>query len=286
MAERNAQIAWQGDIAHPTGLAWLPEAACLLVCDPDKGRLASLDPDGGAMSLLESEGETSFCFPTRDGELLLGSGSELVRLNADGESTVEIRIDMPSHLRTGTGTADRFGRLWFSAPACANDGSDGRVYRYHDGRMIPTLFDRCRPGGVALSADGRTLYFANGAARQIETHKVSAASALSNDAVLVELPAGMGEPRGIALDVADHLWVAMSGGRVLRIAPDGTIADDLAVDAGEPIDLAFGGPELSTLFVSTPGAIHAIAVNVSGAPVGTVKLSLGETLGLIEDDDH
>lgn len=278
------QIVWQGDIARPTGLAWLAGAECLLVCDPEGGRLGSLDPDGGAVSLMSTCGPTSFCFPTRDGELLLGMGGDLVRLDGNGNSEVEIRIDMPAHLQTGTGTTDRLGRLWFAAPD-ASGGGDGRVYRYHDGRMIPSLFGRCRPGGVAVSADGRMLVHANGTARRIEYYRISPAAALSAGEVLAVLPDDAGEPRGIALDRDGGLWVALSSGRLALIAPDGTIAMQVEI-AGEAIDVAFGGADMATLFISTPGAIHAVQPPVAGLAIGAVKLSAGAHLGLIEDEDH
>ena len=289
MTERKLQIAWQGQIASPVGLAWLADARCLLVCDPEGGRLASLDPESGGVSFLDIAGAPSFCFPTREGELLLGNGAELVRIDggesSEGGSAPDLRIDMPGYLRTHFGTADQFGRLWFVAPDQRSGGSDGRVYRYHDGRMIPTLFDRSRPGGLALSADGRTLFHANGADRSIETYRVSRASALSERQVLTRFAEAKGEPRAIALDSDGHLWVAMSNARILRIAPRGEVVEEIALPDGPAADIAFGGNDYRTLFIGVPGRILSIKIEVAGLPTGAVKLSVGG-LGLIDDDDH
>lgn len=291
MADSKAQIAWHGDIARPTGLAWLADAAVLLVCDPGGGRVASFDPANGAMSFVQMDGATSFCFPTRDGQLLMGEGLDLVRLDGDGNSEVEIRIDMPGHLRTGTGAVDPMGRLWFSAPDERGDeggnadGADGRVYRYHDGRMVPTLFDRTRPGGIALSAEGRRLYHANGGARRIELYHVNSAGAVSNGETLVRLPDSWGEPRGLAMGGTGDLWVACSEGRIGRVSTKAEVVEALSIGV-EAIDLAFGGEDLATLYISAPGTLFAIEAGTQGQAVPPVKLSLGETLGLIEDDDH
>ncbi len=286
------QTVWQGTIERPTGLAWLEAAGCLLVCDPQQGRLARFDPARGEMAFLELGTSPSFCAATSEGELLLGDGLDLVRIDREGESEVEIRIDMPDTLSTGLATVDPRGRLWFAAPdrsaveeAPAGQGGEGRVYRYHDGRMIPTLFDRTRPGGLAVSRDARTLFHANGAARTIEAYPVNSASALSQGQVWARLPSDAGEPRGLALDAQGHLWVALSGGDVVRIAPGGQIVERLDVPGMAPLDVAFGGEDLRTLFVSAPGAILSRDLAVPGLPQAALRLSAG-ALGLIEEDDH
>ena len=280
---------WRADIAQPVGLAWLDAAGSLLVCDPAGGRIASLDPASGAMAFLGVPGSPSFCFPTSEGELLIGNGADLVRIDGEGRSALEIRIDMPAHLATASATVDALGRLWFVARD-RRAGGEGRVYRYHDARMVPSLFDRTRPGGLAVSADGRTLFHANGPARTIEAYRVSPAAALSAGEPRFSLPASSGEPQDMALDSAGALWVALSGSSdaqaaLVRLAPDGAVLEEIAVPASAVSAIAFGGEGLRTLFVAVPGAILALPMTVPGVPLVSVRL--GHTdLGLIEDDDH
>ncbi|CAH0195383.1 SMP-30/gluconolactonase/LRE family protein [Plantibacter cousiniae (nom. nud.)] len=57
---------------------------------------------------------------------------------------------------------------------------------------------------------------------------------------------------GLALDTDGRFWNGVNGGgRVLRWSPDGTVEDELSVPAPGVTSVAFGGPELTTLFVGT-----------------------------------
>ena len=61
-----------------------------------------------------------------------------------------------------------------------------------------------------------------------------------------------GEPDGSCIDADGYLWSARWGvGQVIRFAPDGSIDRVVTLDAPQPSCPAFGGPDLSTLFVTT-----------------------------------
>jgi sugar lactone lactonase YvrE len=61
-----------------------------------------------------------------------------------------------------------------------------------------------------------------------------------------------GRPDGAAVDAEGAYWAAMfEGQRLLRIAPDGRILQELALPVRCPTMPCFGGPDLRTLFVTT-----------------------------------
>jgi sugar lactone lactonase YvrE len=65
--------------------------------------------------------------------------------------------------------------------------------------------------------------------------------------------AGKGRrPDGCTTDADDFLWVAeIDGGRVARYAPDGTLEREIMLPVSKPSSVAFGGPDLSILFITT-----------------------------------
>ena len=61
-----------------------------------------------------------------------------------------------------------------------------------------------------------------------------------------------GHPDGAIVDAEGHLWSAVWGGAVARrYRPDGTIEREIAVPARNVTCLAFGGPDLNELYVTT-----------------------------------
>ena len=86
-----------------------------------------------------------------------------------------------------------------------------------------------------------------------------------------DLPgAAPGKSGGATVDAEGYLWSARrEAGQVLRFAPDGSIERGIALDAPQPACPAFGGPGLSTLYVSTGrqgmGPDARVAAPLSGA---------------------
>lgn len=92
-----------------------------------------------------------------------------------------------------------------------------------------------------------------------------------------------GSPDGAALDSEGYYWAAMfDGGRVVRIdTRSGDIVDEILLPVRWPTMVAFGGPDLKTLYITTSredrsadelaqfpqsGDLFAVRVAVAGLP--------------------
>ena len=87
---------------------------------------------------------------------------------------------------------------------------------------------------------------------------------------------GPGRPDGATVDAEGYLWSARYGGsRVVRHAPDGSVDQVIALPASQITSCAFGGANLTTLFITSatqnmdaaqlaaePTAGHLFAVDV------------------------
>lgn len=292
MTENAPQMIYESRAGAADGLAWLPEARALLFCDRTNGKVGAISLADLGVTQSAVGGRPGLAFPTADGRLLYASERDIFSIGHDGNRRREMPIDTYSVNSALIGTVDSKGRLWFGMEDHAGNNRRGGLFRYHDERLVPMVFDQVRPGGVAVTPDAAILYQAVASAGRIDRHEVNRAGALSNGTTLIDLNKGEGEPRGLALDSDGHLWVALDGaGEIARYAPTGECVSKTRLPSGQPRDLAFGGDAMTDLFVSTKAdsggsAIYRLDMSVAGQSIAPVRLSHGASLGLVEDDDH
>lgn len=109
---------------------------------------------------------------------------------------------------------------------------------------------------------------------------------ISDKSTLVGVPQAEGMPDGLTVDADGYIWVALYGGRsVVRFAPDGTEDRRIELPTQDVTSLAFGGPSLSDLYVTTAahradddpdaGALFRLSLDdVSGRDGFTSSVSL------------
>lgn len=166
-------------------------------------------------------------------------------------------------LRFNDGRTDRQGRYWVgSMPAdfTDRDGPTGATYSF-DGT---TLTERIVPihdaNGNAFSPDGRTMYRSETFQRKIFAYDLEAETGvLSNERLFATVPDHLGLPDGATIDAEGCYWAALpngpSGGSVGRFTPDGALDLVIEVPVLLPLMPAFGGPDMSTLYI-TSGSIE------------------------------
>jgi D-xylonolactonase len=107
--------------------------------------------------------------------------------------------------------------------------------------------------GLAFSPDCSTLYFSDSVARCIYAYTWRRDSGkLSNRRVFVRLPREEGFPDGLTVDADGFLWCAhWFGACITRYDPDGKRERRVALPAAQTSSLAFGGPDLDVIFVTS-----------------------------------
>ncbi len=101
------------------------------------------------------------------------------------------------------------------------------------------MLESGRPNGLPFPPAGFTYDF--------EPHSGS----FSNRRVFALAEEGTGHD-GSCVDAEGNIWNArFGGGKVVCYSPEGDVRLELAVPVSQPTCVAFGGPDLSWLFVST-----------------------------------
>lgn len=194
---------------------------------------------------------------TADPDLLVcafegGFGSYSMQ-NQEARLAVPVEPDFPGS-RLNDGRVDRSGFFWAGSmiedPEKAPPEGAG-VYRF-DGKTAERKFAGARvSNGLAWSLNGDTLYFADSPTGVVEAFDCTPSGALSRCRPLIEFEAGA-SPDGATVDAAGNLWSAIWAKSAVRcISPAGDVLDALTLPTSLPACVAFGGPELDHLFVST-----------------------------------
>lgn len=101
---------------------------------------------------------------------------------------------------------------------------------------------------LAWSRDGARLYAADAERGTIYYWEQGAKGVR----IFSRLPRVSGEPRGIAVDGRNRLWVALyDGWSIVHLSDDGEIEKVSALPVPRPTGLAFGGQDMSELYITS-----------------------------------
>jgi sugar lactone lactonase YvrE len=166
---------------------------------------------------------------------------------------VEPERDAPE-TRFNDGRTDRQGRFWAGSLHDPETTPTGSLYRLDTDlschRMVQGIY---ASNGLAFSPDSATAYFADSPRRIVWAWNFDPADgALRNRRVFIELREGEGAPDGAAVDTDGGYWLTQPpSGRVVRYDPRGRIDRVLELPVSQPTCVAFGGPRMDTLYITT-----------------------------------
>jgi sugar lactone lactonase YvrE len=105
------------------------------------------------------------------------------------------------------------------------------------------------PNTISFSPDGKTLYMADSKLQTIFAHEAADLSQLRRFA---HTAGERGSPDGSAVDAHGYLWNAQWGGwKIVRYTADGRVDMEIPMLVAQPSSCAFGGEEMTTLFVTS-----------------------------------
>ena len=166
-----------------------------------------------------------------DGTLLVAAQERLVVQRPDGTREDGPRV-VPAgeRRRLNDGKPDPAGRFLVGTLSLGGPSEREVLVRLEaDGRLTVLDDDLALSNGLAWSADGRRMFSVDTVARTVSVRDYDPGSgAVGPRRVHLRLEDGF--PDGIAMDAADHLWVAVwGGGEVRRYAPEGILVDRVAI---------------------------------------------------------
>jgi len=175
--------------------------------------------------------------------------------------------DKPGN-RFNDGKCDRRGRLFAGTMDNAEVACTGTLYRLDpDHSMHVMRREVSISNGLDWSPDDRIMYYTDSPRRAIWAYDYDLATgAMTNERVFARIADDAGVPDGLCVDAEGFVWGAHWGGwRVTRYDPDGSIDRVLEMPVPQASSCTFGGPDLSTLYV-TSAAFGMSAADLAKAP--------------------
>ena len=138
------------------------------------------------------------------------------------------------------------------------------IYRVSPAGQVSLVDDTfSEPNGISLSPDETVLYVADNQTNVVRTFTVAADGSTSNRKDFVT---NVQAPDGFAVDCAGNLYVTSGTPGVIQVySPSGTKLGSVTV-ASSLSNLAFGGADGKTLYITAGKALYSLDMNLPGYP--------------------
>ena len=189
-----------------------------------------------------------------DGSLLLFEVDRISTLSKRGEHRVLASGIDSDMVRFNDVIADPEGRV-FAGTIGQTDESGGLYKVERDGSVELLWKGTGCANGMGFTPDLRGFYWTCSTTRRIFLADYARATgALSNRREFYRALPDEGIPDGMCVERSGQVWSARWGGSaLLGIASDGSLLERLELPVSRVSSVAFGGPELDTLYVTTAG---------------------------------
>jgi gluconolactonase len=268
-AERLATgfVFTEGPLWHPDGFYYFVDvrSSALYRLTPGRAHEVVREKTGGGNgTTFDLQGRLVLCE---------GENRRVTRTSADGRIDVLMdrfegkRLNRPNDLVCKSDGSIYFTDPGLRVPLAERELTYAGVYRIVPDGAQSLVADFEYPNGLAFSPDERLLYVANTRwAQYIHVLEMDAGGAMVRRRIFADMSSDEtdGVPDGMKVDVEGRVYCTGPGGTWV-FAPDGTRLGIIRTPE-VPANLAFGGPDLKTLFFTARTSVYTLRVKVPGQP--------------------
>ncbi|GHH38702.1 SMP-30/gluconolactonase/LRE family protein [Lentzea cavernae] len=281
MRTYQAQVCLDERAGHAEGPVWDDVRGELLWVDVYAGLVRRARWSAGRLvpvrtyALGQPVGAVVPCTDPDDG-WVVASELGFALLGVEGEVRVLAEPERGRGTRMNDGAADPRGRFWAGSMAHDRTPGAGSLYRLDGTKAVRVLADVTISNGLAWRNADEFYYV------DTPTQQVDLVDREGCREPAFPIDPSLGAPDGMSIDAEGALWVAMWGGSaVVRFSPRGEVLARVEVPATQVSSCCFGGPGLTTLFVTTSqegfgarqsadepeaGKLFAVETDVAGLP--------------------
>lgn len=233
-------------------------------------RIQKLDASGAMSTVIEDSGSNGLAVD-KDGFLIAGTHKykSLSRFNIETGERTPVASQYAGNVFNSPNdiAIAQDGTIYFTDPAFQRDAAPGGqektgVYRVATDGTITLVDDSIsNPNGIALSPAGDVLYV-NGGGEQGILRAYPIVEGIPQQGT--DLVTGLNIPDGMAVDCKGNIYVTEHIARKLHVYdPQGQEIARASTDANLT-NVAFGGAEGKTLFLTGAGAVWKIDLDITG----------------------
>lgn len=257
----------EGPLWHPDGFFYFVDVRASM--------LYRLTPGAAPEVVREKTGGGNGTTFDLQGRLVLceGDNRRVTRRDADGRFEVLMdrfegkRLNRPNDVVCRSDGSIYFTDPGLRVPMAEREVPHAGVYRIAPDGAVSLVADFEYPNGLAFSPDERRLYVANTRwAQYIHLLELDGHGQMVRRRIFADMSSDEtdGVPDGVKVDVEGRVYCTGPGGTWV-FAPDGTRLGIIRTPE-VPANLAFGGPDLRTLFLTARTSVYAMRVKVPGQP--------------------
>lgn len=215
------------------GIGQSPDGLCAWQFDERHSAAGWIDRDH--LLIASETGLWRFDIPT-------GSRSLVTPLEADNPVT-----------RSNDGRADPHGGFWIGTMGKRAEHAAGSIWRWYRGELRRLFTGLTIPNSICFTPDGQSAFFSDTKIAQVMRVALDARGwPCAEPEIFLDLSVEGLNPDGAVIDAQGVLWIAQWGAsRVAAYGPDGRFIRAIAIDAPHVSCPAFGGKDLTDLFVTT-----------------------------------
>lgn len=285
-----AELALETPGARIDGIQWRTDALYFTLPNLATPVIVRFTPPTGTVEYVKpASGPLGITFDEKAGTLLFAdsvgaTAGTLKRIPAASASPPVVPTDVAVTFASGTPSwaspndlvvRKSDGTIYVTDPGYQAGSTDNGLYRVKPSGEADRVaqWNGGHPNGIALSEDGSTLYVSltedalntptpTSVVPSVVKYDVAADGSLGEGVRFAEIPPANSAADGLAIDTAGNVYVASNSG-VTVFGPDGKKWG--AVVTPKPAtNLAFGGSDGKTLYISTDGGVWRVLVLVPG----------------------
>ncbi|GAA1902189.1 SMP-30/gluconolactonase/LRE family protein [Streptomyces sodiiphilus] len=234
------------------GPVWDAARQRLVWVDILSSRIHGLDPATGRRSVMSAGQHVGAALPRSGGGLVVNLRDGVGLYDEDGAFRWLAREPVPGRRGNDAAVAPD-GALWVGTMRYDERTGGGTLSRVTgDGSVSVVLPEVTVSNGTGWSPDGSLMYYIDTPTRRIDVFTVTGDGTVTGRRPLVETGERDGWPDGLIVDADGCVWVAFwDGGAVRRYTPAGELDRTVRVPVSRPTACAFGGPDLTDLYITS-----------------------------------
>ena len=248
-----SDYAWVGEFTSGLEGPAVDARGRLFFVNPrHNGSIGMVDADGAFSLFIEHlpKGSTANGIRfNRSGNLFLAdyTGHNVLLVDA-GTRDVTVHAHEPRMNQPNDIAIARDGTLYASDPNWT--ASTGKLWKIApDGATTLLEENMGTTNGIEISPDESTLYVNESVQRRVWAYDLSPTGTISNKRLLVTF--GDHGMDGMRCDILGNLYITRHGkGTVVKLSPAGDILEEITLKGQKPSNIAFGGPDGRTAYIT------------------------------------
>lgn len=254
------EVVYKATATTGEGSIWHPGRRSLFWVDIEGKTLYEFLPEKKDCRKWTFDRMVTTVVPESDSTVVVSLQDEIVRVNVVSGDRVPITgiEDRDGSVRCNDGKCDPEGRLWVGTMSMSAPPRAAHLYCVTpEGEVTAKIDSVTISNGLVWTSDKRYMYYIDTPTQKIVRYLYDPATgSITYDRVAVTVPREYGSPDGMTIDAKGNLWVAHWGGYgVYCWNPEtGELLEKIEVPAPNVASCAFGGDDLTDLYITTARA--------------------------------